>query len=154
MILGMTSLQDAKQAKENKQSFVILGLISILIPVIFTALTSASIANFLGALFVGIGGWVMVLIRQAQQNADRAEQLQQGSVPKPPRGSQITAAIIGLAKLPSRARKAERERIKAADDKKAAFKNAVADAEDLGFGLLGLGGLMVAAGALRTLLGW
>lgn len=156
----MTSVQDVeetkeKHAKESRWSFVALGLIAIFIPVVFFFLTSADVANFFGALFVGLGGWVMVLIRQAQQNADRAERLEQGSAPKPPGGSRITALIVGVAKLPSReARKAERKKIEEASDKKAAFKNAVSDAEDLGFGLVGLGGLMVAAGALRSLIGW
>lgn len=151
----MTSLRNPERTKGNRQSFVVLVLIPILVLVIFTALTSASVANFLGATFVGIGGWVMVLIRQAQQNAARAAQSAQGSALKPPRGSWFTAAIVGLVKLPSRsARKAEREKIKADNDQAAAFKKAVEDAEDLGFGLLGLGGLMVAAGAFRSMMGW
>ncbi|ABM09646.1 hypothetical protein AAur_3190 [Paenarthrobacter aurescens TC1] len=99
---------------------------------------------------------LMVGIRFFQQNAARAaEEANEASPDKTPAlklpwGSRPITAMVGWVKRPSSAaRKAERERVKAENDKTAAIRKAVEAFEDLGFGLLGLGGLIVAAAALQ-----
>ncbi len=150
-----TSTQ-TNQTKENRKGFVALISISVLTFVVFAVMAQPPIANFVGAMFVGVGGMLMVGIRFFQQNAARAVEDAKEANPdkapalKSPWGSRPITAMVGWVKRPSSAaRKAERERLKAEKSEAAAIQKSVEAFEDLGFGLLGLGGLIVAAAALQ-----
>ncbi|MDI2036819.1 hypothetical protein [Paenarthrobacter nitroguajacolicus] len=156
MILGMTPVLTSAQTKENRKGFGTLTSISVLTFIVFAVMVQPPIANFVGAMFVGVGGMLMVGIRFFQQNAARAleeaEKVSPNKAPtlRAPWGSRPVTALVSWVKRPSSAaRNAERERVKAEKSEAMAIKKAVEAFEDLGFGLLGLGGLIVAASALQ-----